>query len=157
MARTTTKTVEEIVEDLLPLYGPYDRDNTTRAAYLIAELVRYLNYATQNDESLPAPIGAYDLIGALKVAADRLPQALNQTNRRLAQFAQDPNVVDRRADYHREPAAAHAAAVEQLTQARAALHAAAAHAAALSRQLATVQNLLSPVGLNTAPTTDGDE
>jgi hypothetical protein len=51
-----TESAEDIIESLLPRYGPYSHDRTGRAGHLIDELIRYRNYATQHDEGLPWPV-----------------------------------------------------------------------------------------------------
>jgi hypothetical protein len=58
--------------------------------------------------------------------------------------------------YHRQPERAHAEAVEHAERARVGLAQAAALADDLSIQLADVQNLLSPLGLNVPDASDGD-
>jgi hypothetical protein len=153
----TPTSAEDIVQELLPRYGPYNRDNTVRAGYLIDELVRYLNYATQHAAGLPWPVAAADLVGVLTAATGKLPQALEQTGRRLDTFAPWPEFVDRRGDFHRQPERAHAEAVARAELARAELAQAAAIAGELSARLATVQNLLSPLGLNAAVDDEDDE
>jgi hypothetical protein len=80
MAIADTRSADEIVYDLLPRHGAVRPGRTVRAAYLIDELFRYLNYATSNAEALPYPASLYDLIGALKTAADKTPQALQQSS-----------------------------------------------------------------------------
>lgn len=60
--------------------GPHSEEHTAQAAFLIAEAVRFLNYATGSHaaDGLPWPGTAYDVTGCLKVAAQRLPQCLDQ-------------------------------------------------------------------------------
>jgi hypothetical protein len=67
-------------------------EHTVAAAREIAELVRYLNVATldQPDEALPDPNTVAAVIGALHTACTRLPQLLNQLQRRMHDFAGDP-------------------------------------------------------------------
>lgn len=154
---TDTRSAEEIVYDLLPLHGPYDRDRTLRAGFLIDELWRYLNYATSNPEALPYPASLYDLIGALKTAADKIPQALQQSGHRLAAMAGNPAFVNRDMDYFTDQAAAHGDAVVTTEQARVELQRAAALAQGLATHLAAVQNLLSPLGLSTIDEEDEDD
>jgi hypothetical protein len=157
---TDTRTAEEIVYELLPLHGPYDRDRTVRAGYLIDELIRYLNYATTNAEAMPYPAGLYDLVGVLGAAAGKLPQVCQQSGHRLKQFATDPEFVNRSMDFYRTPEAAqaaHADAVVRAEQAHAELQHAGALARSLADQLATVQNLLSPLGLNTSFDDDDED
>lgn len=160
MPRTGNKTPlssDEIVEQHFPLYGPYDRDTTVRAGFTMAELTRYLNYATAEADGLPFPVALYDLIGALNVVAQRLPQALEQSGQRLGQLAELPEFVNRSMDYLAEPETAHANAVEVAAQARAELQRAAGLARGLADQLATVQTVISPLGMNIAFDDDEDE
>ncbi|WP_212996060.1 hypothetical protein [Winogradskya consettensis] len=72
------------LQQLFPLHGPYDPVRTTDAAHLIDELVRYLAYATRHEPAMPGPNEAYELAGALKLAAGKLPQALRQMSARIA-------------------------------------------------------------------------
>lgn len=60
--------------------GPHSEEHTAQAASLIAEAVRFLNYATGSHaaEGLPWPGTAYDVTGSLKLAVQRLPQCLDQ-------------------------------------------------------------------------------
>jgi len=67
----------------LPLHGPYDPVRTTDAAHLVHELIRYLNYATRHAAALPGALEAHETVGALRLAAAQLPQALNQMSRQL--------------------------------------------------------------------------
>lgn len=62
------------------LNGPHSPDHTAQAAFLAAETVRFLIYATGTHAAagLPWPSASYEVLGSLKIAADRLPQLLNQ-------------------------------------------------------------------------------
>jgi len=53
-------------------------DDTITLARVAAEAVRGLNWATRRDAGLDQPSVAYDVIGALSLAASRLPQLLTQ-------------------------------------------------------------------------------
>ncbi|HUY52876.1 MAG TPA: hypothetical protein VMV92_45450 [Streptosporangiaceae bacterium] len=53
-------------------------DDTARLARIAAEAVRGLNWATRHDAGLGQPATAYEVIGALALAASRLPQLLTQ-------------------------------------------------------------------------------
>jgi hypothetical protein len=60
-------------------------DDTVRLARTAAEAVRGLNHLTGHDAGLGQPSAAYDITGALALAASRLPQALSQITRWLDQ------------------------------------------------------------------------
>jgi hypothetical protein len=60
-------------------------DDTVRLARTAAEAVRGLNWLTGHDSGLGQPSVAYDLTGALALAASRLPQLLTQLERWLDQ------------------------------------------------------------------------
>jgi hypothetical protein len=53
-------------------------DDTVRLARTAAEAIRGLNWLTGCQAGLGQPSAAYDVIGALALAASRLPQALAQ-------------------------------------------------------------------------------
>ena len=58
-------------------------DDTVRLARTAAEAVRGLNWLTGHDAGLGQPSAAYDITGALALAASRLPQLLTQVERWL--------------------------------------------------------------------------
>ena len=58
-------------------------DDTVRLARTAAEAVRGLNWLTGHDAGLGQPSAAYDITGALTLAASRLPQLLTQIERWL--------------------------------------------------------------------------
>jgi hypothetical protein len=58
--------------------GPYDPDATVAVAWLAAETIRYLNYATRSDEGVQHAATLYTVAGALSLAADRIPQLASQ-------------------------------------------------------------------------------
>lgn len=58
-------------------------DDTVRLARTAAEAVRGLNWLTGHDAGLGQPSAAYDITGALALAASRLPQLLTQIERWL--------------------------------------------------------------------------
>jgi hypothetical protein len=67
-----------------------DLDQLTSAdsvllARTAAEAIRGLNHATRQEAGLGQPSAAYDVIGALALAASRLPQAFTQITRWLGQ------------------------------------------------------------------------
>jgi hypothetical protein len=53
-------------------------DDTIALARAAAEAIRGLNHATRHDAGLGQPAVAYDILGALFLAASRLPQLLGQ-------------------------------------------------------------------------------
>lgn len=89
-----SQAVKKIIGDLFGSDGPYDRDATVRAALMVAELIRYLNDATDHDEAAPDPATLDTLFGCLKTAADRLPLLLRQSASRLAAFSHHPAFVN---------------------------------------------------------------
>lgn len=153
---THTDPTAEIMQRF-PLHGPYNSDTTANAGRVVDELIRYLNYATRSADALPWPAAAYDLIGALKSAAEKLPQALEQTGLRFAAFAERPDLVDRTGDWYRRPERAHDRAVQRAEEVRAGLRAAADFAVALAHYLADVHNLISPLGLDDSADDQTDE
>jgi hypothetical protein len=60
-------------------------DDTITLARTAAEAIRGLNHLTGCPAALGQPSAAYDVIGALALAASRLPQALSQITRWLDQ------------------------------------------------------------------------
>jgi len=107
-------------QEMFPLHGPYHPAYTTGAATVIDALARYLNYATRHPAALPGPADAYELAGALRVAAAKLPQAFRQMGRQIDRYAQDGDAAG-------------------------ALDEAATLALALAAQLAQVQSALRPL------------
>ena len=59
-------------------YDELTSDDTIALARAAAEAIRGLNWATRCDAGLDQPSAAYDVIGALSLAASRLPQLLAQ-------------------------------------------------------------------------------
>jgi hypothetical protein len=57
--------------------------DTVTLARTAAEAIRGLNWTTNNDTGLDQPSVAYDVTGALSLAASRLPQLLTQITRYL--------------------------------------------------------------------------
>ena len=53
-------------------------DDTIALARTAAEAIRGLNWATRHQAGLGQPAVAYDILGALSLAASRLPQLLTQ-------------------------------------------------------------------------------
>ena len=60
-------------------------DDTVRLARITAEAIRGLNWLTGRETGLGQPSAAYDVIGALALAASRLGQAFTQITRWLDQ------------------------------------------------------------------------
>ena len=60
-------------------------DDTITLARTAAEAIRGLNWLTGSEAGLGQPSAAYDVIGALALAASRLGQALTQITRRPGQ------------------------------------------------------------------------
>ncbi|HEY4851918.1 MAG TPA: hypothetical protein VII22_14065, partial [Streptosporangiaceae bacterium] len=60
-------------------------DDTVTLARAAAEAIRGLNWATRHQAGLDQPSAAYDVVGALSLAASRIGQALAQITRWLDQ------------------------------------------------------------------------
>jgi hypothetical protein len=58
--------------------GPRDPDATVAVAWMAAETIRYLNYATRIDEGVQYAATLYTVAGALSLAASRIPQLASQ-------------------------------------------------------------------------------
>jgi hypothetical protein len=58
--------------------GPHDPDATVAVAWMAAETIRYLNYATRIDEGVQYAAALYTVAGALSLAASRIPQLASQ-------------------------------------------------------------------------------
>jgi hypothetical protein len=69
--------------------GRVTGDDAVALARTAAEAVRGLNHATRREDGLGQPSAAYDVIGALSLAASRLGQALAQVTRYLDQALAD--------------------------------------------------------------------
>lgn len=112
--------------------GPYDDATTIGTAKVIAEGVRYLNYAVIRG-GVTEPATIYTLIGELSSAAYRMPQLLSQLGEWLSAEAR----ADRIADDHGAPA-------WQFTDAlRDKLAEAGEHAGHLAAALAAAQSVTS--------------
>jgi len=79
--KAVERSPEELVVELHP-YNEWTAGHTRAAAGEIAELLRYLNHATQHPEALPDPLAVADLLHLLGQSVRRLPQALQQAARR---------------------------------------------------------------------------
>ena len=108
-------------------------DDTVRLARTAAEAVRGLNHLTGHDAGLGQPSAAYDITGALALAASRLPQLLTQIERGL-----DRALAARQLghDHGEDPAGAIDAAAIFLSDAR-------TSAAALAGDLSAAQQYLA--------------
>lgn len=73
------------MDDLRQATGPgkLAGDDTVALARTAAEAIRGLNHATRRQDGLGQPSAAYDVLGALSLAASRLGQALAQVTRYL--------------------------------------------------------------------------
>ena len=109
--------------------------DTITLARSAAEAIRGLNWATNSPAGLDQPSAAYDLTGALMLAASRLPQLLTQITRYLDQALAAGQLGH---DHGDDPASSiHAAGIF--------LHDARASAAALAGDLDAAQQQLAPV------------
>ena len=90
-------------------------DDTVRMARTAAEAVRGLNWLTGHDAGLAQPSVAYDITGALALAASRLPQLLTQIERWLGRALAAGQLGH---DLGEDPAAAIGAATVFLGDAR---------------------------------------
>ena len=109
--------------------------DTVTLARAAAEAVRGLNHATRHETGLDQPSAAYDVIGALSLAASRIGQALAQITRYLDQALAAGRLGH---DHGHDPAHAVEATAVFLSDA-------AASAAALAGDLDTAQQQLAPV------------
>jgi hypothetical protein len=116
-------------------FGELASDDTITLARIAAEAIRGLNWATSSDAGLDQPAAAYDILGALSLAAARLGQAFTQITRYLTRALAAGRLGH---DRGQDPAAA-------ISAAAAFLHGAAASAAALASDLDAAQQQLAPV------------
>lgn len=121
--------------------GQLTSDDTITLARTAAEAIRGLNWATNCDAGLGQPSAAYDVLGALSMAAGRLGQALTQITRYLDRAAGAGQLGH---DLGEDPAAAVDAAAIFLQDA-------AASAAALASDLDTAQQQIAAVNGHPAP------
>jgi hypothetical protein len=120
-------------------------DDTVRLARTAAEAVRGLNWLTGHDAGLGQPSVAYDLTGALALAASRLPQLLTQLERWLGHALAAGRLGH---DLGEDPATAIDAAGVFLSDAR-------ASAGALAGDLNAAQQYLALI--NGSPATDKEQ
>jgi hypothetical protein len=116
-------------------------DDTVRLARTAAEAVRGLNHLTGHDAGLGQPSAAYDLTGALALAASRLPQLLTQIERWLDRALAAGQLGH---DIGEDPADAIDAAAIFLSDAR-------ARASALAGDLNAAQQYLALINGNPRP------
>jgi len=109
--------------------------DTVALARTAAEAIRGLNWTTNSPAGLDQPSVAYDIIGALSLAASRLPQLITQITGWLGQAASAGRLGH---DFGEDPATAVEATVIFLDDAR-------LSAAALSGDLDAAQQQLAPV------------
>jgi len=119
-------------------------DDTITLARTAAEAIRGLNHATRHDAGLGQPSVAYDVLGALSLAAARTGQALAQITRYLGQALAAGQLGH---DLGGDPAHAVAAASAFLDDAR-------LSAAALAGDLDAAQQQLALVNGRHAPSKD---
>ena len=122
-------------------------DDTITLARTAAEAIRGLNWTTSHDTGLGQPSVAYDVTGALSLAASRLPQLLTQITRYLDRALAAGRLGH---DLGEDPALAAGAAGVFLGDA-------AASAAALAGDLDQAQQQLAPVNGRPAPRTRKDQ
>jgi hypothetical protein len=116
-------------------------DDTVRLARTAAEAVRGLNHLTGHDAGLGQPSAAYDITGALALAASRLPQLLTQIERWLDRALAAGKLGH---DIGEDPADAIDAAAIFLSDAR-------ASASALAGDLNAAQQYLALINGNPRP------
>jgi hypothetical protein len=76
-------TLDEQVEALFPVDGPYGGEETKAAGRAVAALVRYLNHATWHDSATPYPSTIDSVSHSLTSALHRMDQLLRQLEQRL--------------------------------------------------------------------------
>jgi hypothetical protein len=116
-------------------------DDTVTLARTAAEAIRGLNHATRHQAGLGQPAVACDILGALSLAASRLPQLLTQITGYLDRALAAGRLGH---DHGEDPAHAIDAAVIFLDDAR-------DSAAALAGDLDAAQQQLAPVNGHPAP------
>lgn len=125
-------TPREYAEQLTATAGgyPHDDETTTGISAVIAEAVRFLNYATRQG-GVTEPATIYSVTGELETAAHRLPQVLGQLGGWLLAEAEADRIAD----------TAHRPAPRLAAETREVLAEASAHAGRLGVALATVHEL----------------
>ena len=75
--------------------GPHSPERTAEVADLVAEGIRYLNYATLGDApGLGYPADAYSLLGHLYTATERMPQLFDQMAAFLSNWQASGQLAD---------------------------------------------------------------
>ena len=115
--------------------GELTSDDTITLARAAAEAIRGLNWATNCEAGLGQPAAAYDILGALALAASRLGQAFTRITRCLIRAAAAGHLGH---DFGEDPATAVDAAAIFPGDAR-------ASAAALAGDLDAAQQQIAPV------------
>lgn len=147
LARVSTEIpdAESVVGQFWPRHGPYSPERTAGAAQTAAELVRYLNHATQSDPSggdgLPTAVTAYRTVGGLQAAAGGLEQTLSQLDRHVQRWNETAALYDDTASRDEQ-----AAATARAEPAHAALDDAVLVARSLAHALARVHRELGHLG-----------
>jgi hypothetical protein len=131
------------VDDAQQATGPGQTaaQDTVTLARTAAEAIRGLNHATRHQDGLDQPAAAYDILGALSLAASRLPQLLGQITGWLDQALAAGRLGH---DLGEDPAHAIGAAAVFLDDAR-------GSAAALAGDLDAAQQQLCLVNGHPAP------
>jgi hypothetical protein len=122
-------------------YGELTSDDTITLARAAAEAIRGLNWATNCQAGLDQPSAAYDILGALSMAAGRLGQAFTEITRYLTRAAGAGHLGH---DFGEDPALAVDAAAIFLEDA-------AASAAALAGDLDAAQQQIAAVNVHPTP------
>jgi hypothetical protein len=131
--------------------GPHSPERTQEIANLVAEGTRFLNYATLSEApGLVAPCDAYELIGSVKIACERLPQLLSQTGAWLGDQDRRRPLGDSYAHIEGHPQDVH----EAVGQATGHLSAAVGLAMQLADHLREAHNLTGGLYVKEEP--DGD-
>jgi hypothetical protein len=126
-------------------YDELTSDDTITLARVAAEAIRGLNWTTRHDCGLDQPSVAYDVIGALSLAASRLGQLLRQITSYLDQSLAAGRLGH---DLGQDPAPDVSGAGIFLDDAR-------LSAAALAGDLSQAQELLAAI--NSSPRTSKDQ
>lgn len=135
---STEPTLDEQVEALFPVGGPYGDEETRAAGRSIAALVRYLCHAARHGEAVPEPATVDDVLGSLSAAVAGLDQLLPQLAYRLGRLAGLPGAYATGDDS--APATASMAGMH--------LDVARRHLDDAHGRLAKARNLASHIGLN---------
>lgn len=151
MPRNTDETasVESLLAQHFPLHGPYDGGRTSAAAVGLYPQVRYLNYATRDDDGLPIPATVADVAGGIQAAIAGLVQLLTQLDERLQRMANTaPDLYDQEAhDRGDDPAACRQAALRRISTVLEAHQQARVHVFALNEFLQAAHNHLAMLGI----------